>query len=121
MSRILCLLVVTLLSLQLAACGGPDCLSTCERLYRAGTDQNGNTQCNLGESRAGGDQFDRCMDECSFAMDTVGELGDYNPQEKLEGEDIPELKNDQQAAVWMDCVLDASCELLNKNVCAPVW
>ena len=120
MSRILYLGVVGF-GLQLAACGGPDCLSTCERLYRAGTDKNGNAQCNLGEGRAGGDQFDRCLEECNFAMETTGDIGSYNPQKKLEGEDIPDLENDQQAAAWMDCVLDASCVNLNKNVCAPVW
>ena len=105
---------------QVLACGGPDCRSTCERLYSSGTDASGETQCNI--RGPNGDQYDRCLSECNRAMETVGELGTYNPQEKPDPNEIPELKNDQQAAAWMDCIADASCELLTKqSVCAPVW
>ena len=35
-----------------------------------------------------------------------------------------ELENDQQAALWMDCVEEKSCELLKTSggrFCAPIW
>ena len=38
----------------------------------------------------------------------------------LEGDDDVALENEQQAALWMDCVAETSCDNLDKNYCAPV-
>ena len=100
---------------QLVACG-PDCQSTCNKLYQeseCGIERPGTTLT---------DRLSRCMDECLGAMEKPGELDGYDPLKEPENNsEPPTLDNDKQAAVWMDCVLEASCELLNKNVCAPVW
>ena len=101
---------------QLVACG-PDCQSTCNKLYQeseCGIERPGTTLT---------DRLSRCMDECLGAMEKPGELDGYDPLKEPENNsEPPTLDNDKQAAVWMDCVYEASCELLEtQNVCAPVW
>ncbi len=99
---------------QLLACG-PDCQSTCNKLYQTyecGIERPGTT---LNE------RVDRCMDECNLALRKPGKLGDYNPNEETPRSEDINLENDQQAAAWMDCVKNTACENLERNFCAPVW
>ena len=101
---------------QITACG-PDCQATCNKLYQP-------SECGI--TRPGGftvnDLTGRCMTECQSAMSKPGLIGDYNPLGDYSSQEVPSLDNDQQAAAWMDCVANASCELLRSyKTCAPVW
>jgi len=61
------------------------------------------------------------MEECNSGLSTPGVVGDYNPDEQIPQSETPTLDNDQQTALWMDCVANTSCENLEKNYCAPIW
>ena len=99
---------------------GPDCYSSCEKLYG---DAAG--ECNIqipGKEGESGRQemVSACVAHCENAMKQAGEIGDYAPNEKSSGNDDISLENEKQAALWMDCVADTSCDNLDKNYCAPV-
>jgi len=101
------------------ACG-PDCQTTCEKLYA----QGGECEFTSAGDQYGEKNFSRCIETCESAISTPGEAGDYNPQEKTPSSQSIELENDQQAALWMDCVEEKSCELLKTSggrFCAPIW
>lgn len=102
-----------LLSIGAAGCG-PDCQSTCNKLYQT-------EQCNIqspGQTQS--TLLSECTEMCELALETPGEIGRYNPSEYTPSSQSIELENDKQAAVWMDCVSEFSCELLNDGYCAPV-
>jgi len=61
------------------------------------------------------------MDECESALKIPGEVGNYTPNEYTPASEPVTLENDHQAAVWMDCVAETSCEFLDGGYCAPVW
>ena len=100
---------------QLTACG-PDCQTTCNKLYQS-------YECGI--ARPGmetSDLLQRCMTDCNSAMSKPGLIGDYNPLGDYSNQEVPQLKNDQQAAAWMDCIANASCPLLETyKTCAPIW
>jgi len=103
----------------MSACG-PDCQSTCSKLYS----QAGECQFTSAGDPDGQKNYSRCMDECESALAVPGEAGDYNPQEKTPSSQAIELANDQQAAMWMDCVEEKACEKLKTSggrFCAPIW
>lgn len=98
----------------LTACG-PNCQSTCNRLYQE-------SECNIQSPGATRDDLVlECNTQCENALEVPGEVGDYNPKEYTPNSVSVELENDKQAAVWMDCIAEQSCELLNDGFCAPVW
>jgi hypothetical protein len=109
-------LSAVLVGLSTVAVGcGPDCQSSCSRLYQS-------EQCNI--QSPGSDQSEllrTCEDACEYALGRSGEVGDYNPTEYTPASVSVTLQNDKQAAVWMDCVADTSCEFLESGYCAPVW
>lgn len=93
---------------------GPNCQSTCQRIY----DPN---ECGIavpGESWQ--ESSRRCADSCEDALDRPGEVGDYNPFEHQTGGASAELENEKQAALWMDCVEATQCEDIDDGVCAPI-
>ena len=59
----------------------------------------------------------------SYCEDALSkpEAGNYDPNQKLPPSEKPTLETDQQAALWMECVDQTSCENLEKNYCAPIW
>ena len=102
-----------------SACG-PDCQSTCEKLYSPG----GECQFVSAGDPTGEENFGECMKECGNAVLTPGDAGNYNPNEKTPSSNSVKLENDQQAALWMDCIEEKSCELLKTTggrFCAPIW
>ncbi|MFT4975080.1 MAG: hypothetical protein ACI8S6_000967 [Myxococcota bacterium] len=106
---------LSLLSIGAAGCDNPDCQSTCNKLYQSeecSIASPGSTQTEL---------LTTCLDSCNLALDTPGEVGDYTPGEYTPSSVSVELENDKQAAIWMDCVSEFSCELLDDGYCAPVW
>ena len=113
-SRTLLGAALGLISAVAVGCG-PNCESTCGRLYQS-------EQCNI--QSPGSDQEElitTCEDACEYALGRPGEVGDYNPTEYTPASVSVTLQNDKQAAVWMDCVAETSCEFLESGYCAPVW
>jgi hypothetical protein len=101
----------------LAAGCGPDCQSTCQKIY--GDKPN----CGI---RSGGDTKDelltQCEDQCKQALEHPGPVGSsYKPEERNPSHESVELKTDKQAALWMDCVAEHACELLDDGYCAPIF
>lgn len=112
----LALMFLPLVGLLATACG-PTCDSTCGKIYGQLADGNCNQRI-PGEDPSA--SFDRCVDRCEAALDTPGELGDYSPRDRITSGVIPDLENEKQAAVWMDCVDELSCDLLDDGFCAPI-
>jgi len=112
---------VLLVSLVALASGcGPDCYSSCEKIFGDAADE-----CDIqipGKEGESGRQemISQCVAHCESAMGNNGDIGDYTPNERASGDDDIALENEKQAALWMDCVSETSCDNLNKNYCAPV-
>lgn len=108
-----------------AAGCGPDCQSSCERLYGDGPES-----CDLQVPGAtSDDMFSECLAHCNNAMARNGEVGAYNPNERAIGGEVT-LDNEKQAALWMDCVAETACGSpvvdgqnsvpgLSTGICAP--
>lgn len=93
---------------------GPDCYSTCNKLYQE--------ECNFkSPGQSPSELLDTCVESCQSALETPGEVGDYNPYDKQPGDAAIVLENDRQAALWMDCIAETACEKLDEGYCAPVW
>ena len=106
---------IWLFSLLLQGGCGSNCQDTCSRLYsesECAIPRPGRTRENL---------MDYCMDECLAALDNPGEVGDYDPFNTRGSAESIQLETDRQAAIWMDCVAQTSCDLLETNWCPPVW
>lgn len=104
----------TLAGLALAPGCGPDCQSTCNRLYQE-------NECNLqfpGQSRD--DLLRSCSNACEDALDTPGEIRqEYTPNQYTPSNESVRFQNDQEAALWMDCVEAQACEKLGDGYCSP--
>ena len=99
---------------QLMACG-PDCQSTCSKIYDP-------SKCGI--ERPGFDSSEllkQCKQQCKDGLLIPGEVGDYKPNDATPRSETPTLENEQQTALWMDCVEKTACENLEKNYCAPIW
>jgi len=107
--------------LFLVGCG-KDCQSTCNKLY--GTAPNcgdpfGDQNKGLLGSLSRGERMSDCMDTCEDALKVPGELGDYDPYAKKDWKDEPpELQNDRQVALWMECVAETSCQNIADGYCS---
>jgi hypothetical protein len=111
-------LTLTVLSgaavMALAGCG-PNCQNTCNKLYQP-------SECNVERPGRSADQLiNTCRDTCEDALNNPGELGDYNPSQQRGSSTDYDLVTDRQAAAWMDCVAETSCDLFEKGYCPPVW
>ena len=118
MRSVTVVLLGAMLSLQWGC--GPDCQSTCEKLYS----QGGECKFTSPGDPEGEASFAVCSEACEDAMGIPGDAGDYNPNEKTPSSQSVTLENDQQAAMWMDCIEEKSCELIKSTggrFCAPIW
>ena len=96
-------------------CIGPSCQSTCNKIFGEPPDQ-----CGLQvPGKELEESFKDCRDECEFALTQAGEIGDYDPFEANTGGFAATLDNEKQAAMWMDCVEQHSCQDLSEGFCAP--
>lgn len=107
-------------ALLLAAGGlsgcGPNCQSTCNTLYAE-------SECNLQSPGLSREELLRtCESECESALTKSGEIRpEYKPDEDTPSDKSVELTTDKEAALWMDCVAETACDLLDEGYCAPVW
>ncbi len=117
MKLTLALCLLTAAALFTTGCG-PNCQSTCDRLY-------GQTGDDCGITRPGAASptklKNECMNVCEAALDIPGDVGNYNPDEWQGSSSSVTINNDKQAAIWMDCIAETSCDDLEKGYCAPVW
>jgi hypothetical protein len=107
-------LLALLLPAAVAGCADPvSCQTACQRAFRA-------NECNL---RVPGRDQDRlvrdCTNECDNALRETGELNGYDPNDRssVDRSEPFQLQNEKQAALWIDCVLETSCEDLNQGFC----
>lgn len=94
---------------------GPNCQSTCQTLFGEAPDYCALTVPGkpLDESRKA------CVTQCEQALAQAGDVGDYDPfNQNLTGVSV-HLDNEKQAALWMDCVEQHSCQDLSEGFCAP--
>ncbi|MSQ01357.1 MAG: hypothetical protein EXR71_05605 [Myxococcales bacterium] len=110
------LVLVLAILATLVGCG-PNCRSTCERLYGSGEDE-----CNINvpdfEGEEGANRLViECQQVCDGAMADAGSVGSYDPNSNAD-EDVS-IANEKQAALWMDCVDGTSCDNLGKGYCQP--
>lgn len=96
------ILLAPLLTVVGTGCG-PDCYSACAKLYQE--------ECNISApGQTQDDLLSECVDECQAALKTPGEVGSFDPLRPQSSSNAIEIENDRQAAVWMDCVDQTSCE-----------
>jgi hypothetical protein len=95
---------------------GPDCQSTCQRIY--GDAPNCAKQ-SAGDTKD--ELLSQCEDHCKQALEKPGPVGNYKPEERTPSAESVVLETDKQAALWMDCVADTSCEYLKDGYCAPIF
>ena len=108
-------LVVVLLG-SLMGCG-PSCRTSCERLYGSGEDE-----CNINvpdfEGEEGANRLIiECESVCDDAMSNTGTVGTYDPNSNADS--TISIANEKQAALWMDCVSETSCDNISKRFCQP--
>lgn len=94
---------------------GPSCQSTCQTLFGEAPDY-----CALAVPGKPLDESRKaCVQECEQALAQAGDVGDYNPFEQNMTGATVRLQNEKQAALWMDCVDQHSCQDLSEGFCAP--
>lgn len=92
-----------------------NCQNTCARIYDP-------SQCGV---QIAGVEWTSSRGECEAACETAlkrgGKMGDYNPYNRPNPSDPPELENERQAAAWMECVWSVECTQLDPTtgICAP--
>ncbi len=93
---------------------GPDCQSSCDKLFG---DQG--EQCNIQiPDTTQQEMLRECVAHCDDALARNGEVDGYDPNRRPTGAEIS-LENEKQAALWMDCIAETSCDLLKEGICAP--
>jgi len=110
-------LVGVLLGASVLAAGcGPDCQSTCQRIYS--TVEGG---CGIQvPGRTRDESIRSCVTSCEDALVRPGQLGDYDPNTRSSNGETVTLENEKQAAAWMDCIQEADCLALDDGFCAPL-
>jgi hypothetical protein len=98
----------------LAGCG-PNCQSTCEKLYLE-------SECNIQRpGRSVDELLTTCNNNCEQALETPGEIEDFDPYDNSGSGSSVTIDNELEAALWMECIAESACEKINDNYCAPVW
>lgn len=116
--------VAALLALALAAFApgcGPNCQSTCDKLFLSEDEALGS--CGIEHpGKSADDERRDCIIACEDALAEAGPIpAGYNPDERQTGSQSVQLQTDEQAAAWMECVDETACEYLTDGYCAPVW
>lgn len=114
------LVPLALIVVALSGCG-PDCQNSCEKIFGDGQTPSGDQECAIQVPGVASDEMIRdCVGHCQAALRQNGEIGAYNPDEAVSGNDKVTLDNEKQAALWMECIDATACEYLQEGVCAPV-
>ena len=97
----------------LNACG-PNCTQSCRYVFSE-------DECGLKQPGITADELiSNCIKECNSALAQTGEMDGYDPNKPLSGKTMV-LSNDKQAAAWMDCVSETSCQrFCDGEDCDPI-
>lgn len=121
------LLVLVPLGAALTGCA-TDCQTACEKIWAenecGGTsaDEEGRViDPAVYDDASRESRIRECMQHCEGAMLKHGEPGSYEPSLVASQSATICLANDRQAAMWMECVDQADCASLAKNLCAPIY
>lgn len=104
------------LPIALAGCGEVvSCANACQRAFRPDFPNCGVGAGLIDEDRALRD----CEQECEDALRQNGDLNGYDPDDydSVDRSQTFTLDNEAQAAAWMECVVETSCEDLNDGFC----
>ena len=106
-------LAVFVAPLALGTGCGENCRTSCFKAY----DER---ECNVDTPGVPADRrISECVSECQAALRQVGPMGDYSPFSS--GSLTPSsLENERQAAAWMDCIAESTCEQLQNRRCSPL-
>lgn len=107
------LLAVLGVAVLLSGCSDVrSCQNACQRAFR-------DDQCNFGAGLVGDDAIGDCVNECERALRQNGDLEGYDPDDynSVDRSSTFQLKNEAQAAAWMDCVIETSCQDINDGFC----
>jgi len=92
---------------------GETCNSTCFRAY----DER---ECDVDTPGVPADlRINECISDCRAALRQVGPMGSYSPLASGSVEQAA-LMNERQAAAWMDCIAESTCEQLQGGRCNPL-
>ncbi len=101
--------------LLLGACD-KSCQNTCAKIYDE-------AECGILPGGQTSQELQRdCIDRCTAALAKTGPMGDYDPYTPRDPQDPKTITNEKQAAAWMDCVAEKSCEELDPSAgyCEPI-
>lgn len=110
--RIFALLGLTTVTALSACSEVRSCQNACQRAFRE-------DECAFGAGLVGDDAVRDCINECENALRRSGELGQYDPDDydSVDRSTTFELANEAQAAAWIDCVAETSCDDINDGFC----
>lgn len=98
---------------------GPDCQSSCEKLWGDGPESCNMTGAGRNTDLQRQEVLSECTASCEQALQRNGELGAYDPNVTTGNQEGIRLENEKQAAMWMDCIDEAACDKLEDGLCAP--
>jgi len=107
------LLPLIAVAIGLTACGEVySCQNACQRAFR-------DDQCNFGAGLVSDDAAQDCIVECEAALKINGDLGTYDPDDydSVDRSSTYKLQNEAEAAAWMTCVIETSCDDINDGFC----
>jgi hypothetical protein len=92
-----------LAAVALVGCGY-NCQETCNHVYA-------DSECGIATGQLDENEAIRlCTQSCEDALARTGDIGEYNPYSPYIGGEQPQLENEKQAALWMECVWDSAPE-----------
>jgi len=107
-------LLALVLPAALAGCGNPtSCQTACQLAFRE-------SECNIRiPGKEPSEMVRDCTRECTRALRVTGQLDGYDPNrpESVDRSRSFVLRNEKQAATWIDCVVETSCVDLQRGFC----
>jgi hypothetical protein len=105
--------VAALTAMALLSGCGRNCQNSCARIYE-------DCQIAVGGVSVAESMAD-CSQECEDALQQTGNMNGYDPRGRDLAGDAFELQNDIQAAAWMDCIWDSTCEEIDPRTGGLCW
>lgn len=112
------LIPAALAALALLAGCGPDCQSTCDRLFGTTAEQCNITPAGITSETDLQALTQACVAQCTSALAHPGQAT-YDPNERNGNQADIVMTTDKDAALWMDCVNETACQDLEAGYCAP--
>ncbi len=112
--RVLPFLALLFLS---SGCVGSVCGPSCQKIY--GSDEG---ECAIPVPGYEPEELlAQCLDMCREAASVTGDVGDYDPDERVPSNQEVTLENRAQAKLWAECIEQTDCSDINDGYCAPIY